>query len=130
MHTTFKWIKLKEVKSFNIFKFLKLLRIEYTNCIVYGLHLFENFIVKRSFSIYNKLEKLKKLFIKLLFWFNIKKKRLIEKKKFLYNHTIINNYYFDNFLFKFWNYLIRVKLSKNNYFSLAINTFIDLLLFY
>lgn len=89
MHTTSKWIKLKEVKSFNIFKFLKLLRIEYTNCIVYGLHLFENFIVKRSFSIYNKLEKLKKLFIKLLFWFNIKKKRLIEKKKFLYNHTII-----------------------------------------
>lgn len=66
MHTTFKSIKLKEVKSFNIFKFLKLLRIEYTNCIVYGLHLFENFVVKRSFSIYNKLEKLKKLFIKLL----------------------------------------------------------------
>lgn len=130
MHTTFKWIKLKEVKSFNIFKFLKLLRIEYTNCIVYELHLFENFIVKRSFSIYNKLEKLKKLFIKLLLWFNIRKKRLIEKKKFLYNHTIINSYYFDNFLFKFWNYLIRVKLSKNNYFSLPINTFIDLLLFY
>lgn len=82
MHTTSKWIKLKEVKSFNIFKFLKLLRIEYTNCIVCGLHLFENFVVKRSFSIYNKLEKLKRLFIKLLLWFNIRKKRLIKKKNF------------------------------------------------
>lgn len=74
MHTTSKWIKLKEVKSFNIFKFLKLLRIEYTNCIVYGLHLFENFVVKRSFSIYNKLEKLKKLFIKYCFDLTLEKR--------------------------------------------------------
>lgn len=74
MHTTSKWIKLKEVKSFNIFKFLKLLRIEYTNCTVYGLHLFENFVVKRSFSIYNKLEKLKKLFIKYCFDLTLEKR--------------------------------------------------------